>query len=203
MPITALILSLTWGLALFVVRTAIQYLRTGATGIKGFRGRFGSLPWVAGTAATGGITLTFLAPVFSLFHLPGGDVLFALPSLHQAGTGIAVLGIAAGVAAQLSMGASWRVGVDQAERTELVTHGPFRWVRNPIFTSMGIYLLGLLLVLPTPVTIVAATLFAVGIHLQVRHVEEPYLLRTHGDAYRRYASATGRFVPGLGTLSSS
>ncbi len=203
MPNTALALSLTWAFVLFIVRTAIQYLRTGSTGIKGFKGRMGSIPWFAGTAATSGIALTFLAPVVSLFHLPGGALLFALPTIHHTGTSIAALGITASVAAQLSMGASWRVGVDDAERTTLVIHGPFRWVRNPIFTSMGIYLVGLLLVLPTPATIIAVALFAVGIHLQVRHVEEPYLLRTHGDTYRRYASRTGRFVPGLGRLPCS
>lgn len=203
MPITALTLSLTWGFVLFILRTIIQYLRTGSTGIKGFKGRVGSLPWFAGITATGGISLTFLSPVITLFDLPGGGVLFTLPTLHQAGASTAALGITAGIAAQLGMGASWRVGVDDAERTALVTHGMFRWVRNPIFTSMGIYLLGLLLVLPTPVTIVAAALFAVGIHLQVRYVEEPYLLRTHGAEYRRYASQTGRFVPGLGKLRSS
>jgi protein-S-isoprenylcysteine O-methyltransferase Ste14 len=40
-----------------------------------------------------------------------------------------------------------------------------------------------------------------GIELQVRAVEEPHLLRTHGEAYARWARATGRFVPSLGKLS--
>jgi protein-S-isoprenylcysteine O-methyltransferase Ste14 len=40
--------------------------------------------------------------------------------------------------------------------------------------------------------------FVIGLQIQVRLVEEPYLLRVHGDAYRRYAERTGRFVPWLG-----
>jgi protein-S-isoprenylcysteine O-methyltransferase Ste14 len=40
-----------------------------------------------------------------------------------------------------------------------------------------------------------------ALEIQVRGVEEPYLLRTHGEAYRRYAAATGRFLPGIGRLS--
>jgi hypothetical protein len=32
----------------------------------------------------------------------------------------------------------------------------------------------------------------------VRCVEEPYLIRVHGDAYRSYARAVGRFLPGIG-----
>ncbi|HLS74191.1 MAG TPA: hypothetical protein VK046_10500 [Actinomycetaceae bacterium] len=34
--------------------------------------------------------------------------------------------------------------------------------------------------------------------IQVRLVEEPYLLRTHGPAYARYTARVGRFLPGLG-----
>ena len=41
----------------------------------------------------------------------------------------------------------------------------------------------------------------VGLELHVRRVEEPYLLRTHGDAYRTYAASAGRFVPGIGRLA--
>jgi len=40
-----------------------------------------------------------------------------------------------------------------------------------------------------------------GLELHVRHVEEPYLLQTHGDAYRAYAASAGRFVPGVGRLA--
>jgi protein-S-isoprenylcysteine O-methyltransferase Ste14 len=31
-------------------------------------------------------------------------------------------------------------------------------------------------------------------------VEEPALLAAHGDAYRRWAATTGRFLPGIGRL---
>lgn len=41
---------------------------------------------------------------------------------------------------------------------------------------------------------------AFGLALQVRLVEEPYLLRTHGEVYRDWAARTGRFLPGVGRL---
>jgi protein-S-isoprenylcysteine O-methyltransferase Ste14 len=40
-----------------------------------------------------------------------------------------------------------------------------------------------------------------ALELQVRAVEEPYLIRSHGDAYRAYAARVGRFLPGIGRLS--
>ncbi len=37
--------------------------------------------------------------------------------------------------------------------------------------------------------------------VQVRAIEEPYLVRTHGAAYTGYAARTGRFLPGIGRLT--
>ena len=51
-----------------------------------------------------------------------------------------------------------------------------------------------------PFAIASFAALLVALEIQVRAVEEPYLLRTHGDAYRRYAAATGRFVPGIGRI---
>jgi protein-S-isoprenylcysteine O-methyltransferase Ste14 len=43
-------------------------------------------------------------------------------------------------------------------------------------------------------------LLVVAIELQVRFVEEPYLLRVHRDASRDYTRSVGRFVPGIGRI---
>ena len=102
--------------------------------------------------------------------------------------------------AQFAMGESWRIGVDESEQTEMVTTGPFSIVRNPIFTAMVPTALGLALLVPNVVAIVGFVALVVALEIQVRLVEEPYLLRTHGDAYAQYARRVGRFVPLLGRL---
>ncbi len=200
MPISAIALSAAWALILFVLRTLILWRRTGLTGMNGFRGRVGSLEWFAGLGASGGIVLSFLAPFASLNGWPLGELLIANAGLHIAGAAIAAIGILAGSLAQLSMGNSWRIGVDQDESTDLVTDGVFQWARNPIFTSMFVYLIGFTLVVPSFFTLITVLMFAVGIHLQVRFVEEPHLHRTHGKAYADYAARVGRFVPAVGLL---
>jgi protein-S-isoprenylcysteine O-methyltransferase Ste14 len=93
------------------------------------------------------------------------------------------------------------VGVDPSERTVLRSDGPFRWVRNPIFSWMILAASGLALLVPNAASLVGLAALVVGIELQVRLVEEPYLLRTHGAAYAGYAARTGRFLPGVGRLS--
>jgi protein-S-isoprenylcysteine O-methyltransferase Ste14 len=55
---------------------------------------------------------------------------------------------------------------------------------------------------PTWPGLAAPVLVGLGLELQVRLVEEPYLIRTHGDEYRAYAARVGRFVPGVGRLAA-
>ena len=90
---------------------------------------------------------------------------------------LALVGIAATVYAQVDMGDSWRIGVDPGERTTLVRSGVFGRVRNPIFTAMLTFGAGIALVTPNLVALVGFVLLVGSIELQVRVVEEPYLLR--------------------------
>jgi protein-S-isoprenylcysteine O-methyltransferase Ste14 len=193
-------LYIAFGLLAFGLRTWIQRRRTGDSGFRGLSGRVGSLEWIAGVlfalAIAGGVVAAVLDANDAI------EPLDALDSVGVRATGIAIFvaGLVATVYAQVAMGESWRVGVDEGERTELVTGGPFGVVRNPIFSAMLPASLGLALVVPNVVALVSLAALFVAIEIQVRAVEEPYLLRTHGSAYREYAGRVGRFVPRLGLL---
>ncbi len=200
MPLLAVAVCILWFVSLFVFRTALQWKKTGSTGVKGFHGRIGSLPWVAGVSASLGLVLTPLSPVASHLGWPGGTLLIANTPLHLAGTALALIGIGGALISQLTMGDSWRVGVDELEKTQLVVEGLFAWVRNPIFSFILLSVFGFVLLVPCVLSLLAAFLTVLGIEAQVRAVEEPYLKGAHGDAYMRYASAVGRFVPRLGRL---
>lgn len=182
----------------FGLRTYRHLQTTGSTGFRGLSGRPFSPEWFGGVLFIAGVALSLLAPVAVLLgwvappEIGPGQFILA---------GAAVLvGIAATYAAQTSMGRSWRIGVGGDERTELVTSGPFALVRNPIFSCMLFTAAALVALLPNTVSLAALACLLVAVELQVRLVEEPYLLRTHGGAYRAYAARVGRFVPGLGRL---
>jgi len=200
MPEIALVLGLIWFVTLFVLRTAWQWATTGSTGLKGFHGKPGSLPWLAGLAVSLGFILVLAAPVVALLGWPGGALRFDHSTTHWVGALLFSAGTLGALLAQLSMGESWRVGVDEAEETRLVTGGLFTWMRNPIFSFIGLTLAGLVLLVPNIVALLGALLTWVGIELQVRIVEEPYLTSVHGDVYRDYAARVGRFFPGLGRM---
>jgi protein-S-isoprenylcysteine O-methyltransferase Ste14 len=184
----------------FGVRIAIQLRRTGRTGVIGLREGAGPIDWLSGILFIGGMGLGVSSPVLVLGdHLDPIDAL-DVDALHAIGIVLAATGGLAVFAAQLGMGESWRIGVSDEERTDLVTGGWFSLCRNPIYTSMIVGWSGLALMVPTWLAIAAVVTIALGLELQVRFVEEPYLLRTHGDAYRTYAARVGRFLPGIGRL---
>lgn len=188
-----------FGLA-FGARSILQRRATGSTGFKGISGRPGSVEWIGGVAFVVAIVLAVLAPALALAGV--SEPVDALDGTagHVAGLALFAAGLLATLAAQSAMGASWRIGVDEGERTELVTGGPFAIVRNPIFAAMLPTGLGLVLLAPNAIALVAFAALFLALELQTRCVEEPYLLRAQGESYRRYAARVGRFVPGVGRL---
>src|SRR4029453_14341868 len=119
----------------------------------------------------------------------------ASPLARAAGIACFAVGFWLTVRAQLDMGESWRIGVDQGEGTALVTHGVFRIVRNPIFTGMILAAIGVAVMVPNGAALAGAALLALALEVHVRFVEEPHLLAVHGDRYRRYAGSAGRLAP--------
>jgi protein-S-isoprenylcysteine O-methyltransferase Ste14 len=198
MPVGALVLFTVFAALGFGWRSWEQHRRTGSTGFKGISGRPGSTEWMAGVGFVVAMAAAAFAPVLQLLGVVSPFSALHAPWIQISGIVIATLGIAATIYAQLDMGDSWRIGVDRSETTTLVRTGVFGWVRNPIFTAMMTFGLGMALVTPNVVAIVGFVLLVATIELQVRVVEEPYLQAVHGDAYRDYVASVGRFVPGVG-----
>lgn len=202
MTAAALILYVVYMAIAFGVRTIMQLRATGSTGFVGIGGRPGSLPWLAGVLFAIAIVAGFVSPLLVLTGALGLIDALDAPWLNWLGVALAVAGIALTFASQAAMGTSWRIGVDENERTELVTTGPFAHVRNPIFTAMLLAALGLALMVPTVWSMAALVALFVALELQVRIIEEPYLLAAQGEGYRKYAARTGRFLPGIGQIAS-
>lgn len=198
--IGALVLYLVFVALGFGWRSWHQYRRTGSTGFRGISGRPGTLEWVAGVGFVVAMVLGLFAPALQLLGVVSPIAVLQASWIEALGTLLALVGIAGTLYAQNGMGESWRIGVDTRETTPLVRRGVFAIVRNPIFTAMLVFGFGIALMVPNPLGIAAVILLFVAVELQVRVVEEPYLLVVHGDGYRSYGQTVGRFVPALGRL---
>jgi protein-S-isoprenylcysteine O-methyltransferase Ste14 len=95
--------------------------------------------------------------------------------------------------AQADMRGSWRIGIDEVEKTSLVTQGIFRFSRNPIYLGMMASVLGLALITPNALTVMLLVLGFVLIQIQVR-LEEEFLFKMHGNDYASYKSKVARFI---------
>ncbi len=125
----------------------------------------------------------WLIPVWYLEH----------PDTQITGLFMLFIAIAWIAIAQFQMSDSWRIGIDEKNKTELVTAGVFRISRNPIFLGMLTTLLGLFLVIPNLVTAAVLMTAYCIVQVQVR-LEEEFLEKTHGQVYLDYRNATRRWL---------
>jgi protein-S-isoprenylcysteine O-methyltransferase Ste14 len=193
MAIVSLAMTAAFGVVAVGFRALLHRRRTHSSPFVSGAG----LGWAAALAGNG---IAFAAgPVVDLLHaLPR---VAHGPLIAASGVALAGTGLAATVWSQVVMGDAWRIGVDPAERTQLVTGGPFRWVRNPIYSAMVLFAVGLALIVPNLVAMVGILFVFLAADLHVRQVEEPHLTAAFGTDFTAYAGRVGRFVPGIGRLA--
>lgn len=96
-----------------------------------------------------------------------------------------------------TMGKNWSVVARTRSDHELVTTGPFAYLRHPIYTALGLFLIALAIATGNVERLVIGLpIYALGTWLRI--VEEEKLLRAaFGASYDAYAGRVRRFVPGL------
>lgn len=121
-------------------------------------------------------------------------ILYLQNSIVQ-GIGITLIHLALGwiSIAQYQMSSSWRIGIDELNKTALVTKGIFSISRNPIFLGMIISVLGLFFIIPNVLTFCLAVTTYIVIQIQIR-LEEEFLERIHSQEYINYKIKTRRLL---------
>jgi len=85
--------------------------------------------------------------------------------------------------------------VTRKEHT-LVTSGPYRWVRNPLYASYFVIVTGVTLLMANYFPVVAGAAVLTLVVIRTRREEEK-LTDRFGDEYREYMKQVGRFLPRL------
>jgi protein-S-isoprenylcysteine O-methyltransferase Ste14 len=113
--------------------------------------------------------------------------------LQYIGWGLLLLSLILVWIAQSQMANSWRIGIDEKNKTELVTNGLFSISRNPIFLGVMIANFGLFLIIPNAFTLLIVALSTVSINTQIR-LEETFLKSSHGQDYQNYLNRVRRWL---------
>ncbi len=105
---------------------------------------------------------------------------------RSAGTVLVIAGIAGIATARFQLGKSFAI---RPEARQLVTHGVYSKIRNPIYVFGAVLLAGFILVLHRPV--LWLLLLAIVVMQTLRaHREAQVLEAAFGDAYREYRRKT-------------
>ncbi len=96
--------------------------------------------------------------------------------------------------AQVTIGRSWRVGIDENAKPGLITSGIYKYIRNPTYTGLYFLCAGVWIINPTYLYSYWTLAFFIMMEFQVR-CEEEYLENQYGAEYLDYCKKTKRYLP--------
>ena len=137
-------------------------------------------------------------------------IIFGRPTLTSAlvGIGIAAIGELLRIWAVGYSGVTTRA--DFVTAPQLVTAGPYSYVRNPLYIGNAMIAVGFWIAFSGDVSLARSALLlgfvvllVVGVYATIIPLEEAYLSRTFGAEYEAYRSRVPRLVPLRGALPSS
>jgi protein-S-isoprenylcysteine O-methyltransferase Ste14 len=137
--------------------------------------------------------LTALAVVLLLRFLHGASLAVDSPVFGVVGVLLCLSGIAFAVWARIDLGRNWGMPMTQKSEPELVTSGPYRLVRHPIYSGLLVAVLGTALVTNLLGLVIVAVM--TGYFYYCAWVEEKNLTATFPIAYPAYRSRTKMLIP--------
>jgi protein-S-isoprenylcysteine O-methyltransferase Ste14 len=113
--------------------------------------------------------------------------------LQVVGTILFAAGLALCVWARIYLGRNWGMPMTKKEEPELVTSGPYRYVRHPIYSGLLLAILGT--ALATNLYLLIALVIAGAYFIYSATVEERLMTDTFPAQYGNYKAATKMLIP--------
>ena len=162
-------------------RRGIQTMQVG----RGKDAQTHTVETLMGIATVGIIPAQLLSITFGWSHLPA--------NARFTGFCVAMLGDLIFLLSVLCMKDSWRAGIPDNDRTELVTGGIYAYSRNPAFLGFDLQYIGVLLMFCNLLTAVFTAFAITMLHLQILQ-EERYLTSAFGAEYLHYRRRVFRYL---------
>lgn len=156
-----------------------------AAGVKSGRARWGRF---AGTRVVLIVVIVALARLHAFRH----------STLHNhvlQGIGLAlfVAGLALAVWARTHLGRNWGTPMSEKDNPDLITSGPYRWIRNPIYSGLILAMLGTALAVSLQWLIITAVIGAYFVYSAV--MEQRYMIERFPETYPPYRDSTKMLIP--------
>jgi protein-S-isoprenylcysteine O-methyltransferase Ste14 len=153
------------------------------------------------------VALALFAPIwfggiFFYAIFPGWILVLSIPLpdwFRLTMVGFATLGILFALWGYRTLGRNWVHAFEPSEFLQkksdvLVTTGPYRYVRNPIYLGMFTFIIALALVAANWLLLLPSFFISTLVYMQISS-EEKMLIARFGDKYRDYMKQTPRFIP--------
>lgn len=110
------------------------------------------------------------------------------------GCALVVAGLLVCLWARVTLGKNWSGIVTVKERHELITHGPYAFVRHPMYTGLCLMFLGTWLAIGTLGGLLGFAVLAYGFWIKLKQ-EETFMLKQFPDHYPAYMKHVKALVP--------
>ncbi len=152
----------------------------------------------AGSIAAGIIAIPALLSTIVFLLSPNFMSWSAFPlssGLRWLGVGIALMGFALLQWSHQALGRNWSDEARILEGHQLVTSGPYRWIRHPIYAAF-LMIFGSSLLISANWFVGGLWIAMTAMHAASRvRIEEELMLWRFGSQYRSYMRRTGRLLP--------
>lgn len=143
-----------------------------------------------------------LIPIF-FYILTSRINSFRLPFpswLRWLGAGIIFAGDLLFIWSHRALGKNWSPLLEIRKGHTLVTEGPYRFIRHPMYAAIALIGIGVSLLSANLLVILAHMLSIISMYLVRVSDEEKMMIEKFGDEYREYMRRTGRLIPKLSIL---
>jgi protein-S-isoprenylcysteine O-methyltransferase Ste14 len=134
--------------------------------------------------------------LFFIANIPPFNIPLIQSSLASRSFGflVEVLGLCIAIWARITLGRNWSASVTFKEKHELITKGPYKWVRHPIYTGMITMFLGAAIYLGVLAGLLA--IFFVFLSFSIKLRDEEALMTKHfPKEYTKYRKTTKALIP--------
>jgi protein-S-isoprenylcysteine O-methyltransferase Ste14 len=134
------------------------------------------------------VSRQFLADIARRTHSPGAVVAIT-------GVFVCAAGVALAIWARVQLGRNWGMPMSLREEPELVTSGPYAYVRHPIYSGLLLAMLGSAIALSPNWLVFIAASFVYFVY--AAKVEEGHMTKRFPDVYPEYQRRTKMLIPFL------
>jgi protein-S-isoprenylcysteine O-methyltransferase Ste14 len=113
--------------------------------------------------------------------------------LGGVGVVICALGLGLAIWARRHLGRNWGTPMSEKQDPDLVTTGPYRWIRNPIYSGLIVAGIGTALAISPQWLIVVAVIGAYFVYSAV--MESRYMAAQFPETYPAYRNSTKMLMP--------